>query len=529
MLARRQVARPRRRQPHQADQGRSLHRADDLGRGLPPAAAWDASGHARGILAPGGWIYKTDPDGKTWELISIGYRNQYDIAFNRDGELFTYDSDMEWDMNTPWYRPTRVCHAVDGSEFGWRSGTGNWPDYYPDNLPPVVNVGPGSPTGIAFGYGAKFPAKYQDALFLCDWSYGKLYAVHLKPDGGTYKGELEEFVTGTPLPLTDIVVNPKDGAMYFTIGGRKTTSGLYRVTYVGKESTAPSQGATFDSAERDAAPHKLEAFYGKKGPEGIDVAWPHLGDKDRFIRCAARTVLEYQGPGRAGRTRRSRRPIRSRASRRCSPWSAPATRRLQPRTSSNGSTASIWTKLDEPLEARPAARSISSRSSAWARPTTRLSKRDDRNGSIAIVSRRRDRELNAELCKLLVYLEAADGGDQDARPDGQGADAGRADRIRPVAAHPEDRLDAEAARGSTSTGSIRRRSYRGGNSFHGFLRQHQERRGRRRCTDEEKAAAQADPRSAQPKVDEPVRQRQAAAVRQEVHGGRICSRSSRRA
>ena len=98
------------------------------------------------------------------------------------------------------------------------------------------NIGPGSPTGVAFGYGAKFPAKYQDALFICDWSYGKLYAVHLTPERQRpTRPTLEEFVTGTPLPLTDVVINPKDGAMYFTIGGRKTQSGLYRVTYVGAE------------------------------------------------------------------------------------------------------------------------------------------------------------------------------------------------------------------------------------------------------------------------------------------------------
>ena len=127
---------------------------------------------------------------------------------------------MEWDFNTPWYRPTRVCQAASGTEFGWRNGAGKWPAYYPDSLPPVVNIGPGSPTGVAFGYGAKFPAKYQDALFICDWSYGKLYAVHLTPEASDYKAELEEFVTGTPLPLTDLVVNPKDGAMYFAIGGR---------------------------------------------------------------------------------------------------------------------------------------------------------------------------------------------------------------------------------------------------------------------------------------------------------------------
>src|SRR5260370_14659505 len=218
------------------------------------------------------------------------------MAFNRDGELFTYDADMEWDMSLPWYRPTRVCHAVPGSEFGWRGGTGKMYEYHPDNLPPVVNVGPGSPTGVTFGYGAKFPAKYQDGPFLCDWSYGKLYGCHLKEKGASYTGELEEFVTGSPLPLTDIVLNPKDGAMYFTIGGRSTMSGLYRVTYVGKESTEPTKevsGVNADSLQR-AKRMRLESFYGKKDPAAIDAAWPQLSSPDRFLRYAAPTALEFQ-------------------------------------------------------------------------------------------------------------------------------------------------------------------------------------------------------------------------------------------
>jgi putative heme-binding domain-containing protein len=256
---------------------------------------WDASGHAVGIMAPAGCIYKTDPEGKDWTLISMGYRNQYDIAFSRDGELFTYDSDMEWDMSLPWYRPTRVCQAVPGSEFGWRGGTGKMYEYHPDNLPPTVNIGPGSPTGVGFGYGAKFPAKYQGALFLCDWSYGKLYAVHLKLDGAAHTGEAEEFLNGSPLPLTDIVVNPKDGAMYFAIGGRNTMSGLYRVTYTGSESTAPSPHKASPSAAV-ATRRKLESFYGKKDAAAVDVAWPHLSSEDRFLRYAARTVLEFQDP-----------------------------------------------------------------------------------------------------------------------------------------------------------------------------------------------------------------------------------------
>ncbi|HAM73904.1 MAG TPA: heme-binding protein [Verrucomicrobiales bacterium] len=257
---------------------------------------WDAGGHAVGILAPGGWIARTDPEGKSWELLSMGYRNEFDAAFNREGELFTYDADMEWDMNTPWYRPTRVCHAVSGSEYGWRSGSGKWPVYYPDSLPPVVNVGPGSPTGVCFGYGTRFPARYQEALFMCDWSYGKLYATHLIPSGSTYRGELEEFLTGTPLPLTDVTVNPRDGALYFTVGGRKTQSALYRVTYVGSLPTAPAPATRDGLAELRETRRKLESFHGHKDPKTVPLVWPYLHHSDRFIRAAARIAIEHQDP-----------------------------------------------------------------------------------------------------------------------------------------------------------------------------------------------------------------------------------------
>ncbi|HEX5470650.1 MAG TPA: heme-binding protein, partial [Lacipirellulaceae bacterium] len=141
-------------------------------------------GFMRGYPAPGGCIYRVSMDGKRWELISSGFRNTFDAAFNAEGELFTYDSDMEWDMGAPWYRPTRVCHVVSGTDWGWRNGSAKWPPYFADTVPPIVEVGPGSPTGMTFGYGAKFPAKYQKTLFMCDWSYGKLYALHLVPRGG---------------------------------------------------------------------------------------------------------------------------------------------------------------------------------------------------------------------------------------------------------------------------------------------------------------------------------------------------------
>ena len=57
----------------------------------------------RGVPAPGGWIAKVDPEGNNWELLATGFRNQFDAAFDSEGELFAYDADMEWDVNTPWY------------------------------------------------------------------------------------------------------------------------------------------------------------------------------------------------------------------------------------------------------------------------------------------------------------------------------------------------------------------------------------------------------------------------------------------
>ena len=253
---------------------------------------WDANGHAAGLLAPGGWICKVDPSGKNWEVISMGYRNQYDLALNADGELFTYDADMEWDLGSPWYRPTRINHATSGSEFGWRSGTGKWPTYYEDSLPAAADIGPGSPVGVTFGYGAKFPGKYQKALFALDWTFSTIYAVHLTPDGASYSGEVEDFIFGQPLQVTDAVIG-QDGAMYFAAGGRGTKSSLYRVVYDGPEATEPVDASDSRNAELRAVRHQLEAFH-RAGSADLELIWSHLGHEDRFIRYAARIALEHQ-------------------------------------------------------------------------------------------------------------------------------------------------------------------------------------------------------------------------------------------
>ena len=253
----------------------------------------DPRGHANLRGAPGGWIVKTDPEGKNWEIVASGFRNAYDIAFNDAGELFTFDSDMEWDLGSPWYRPIRVCHAINGAEFGWRTGSGKWPAYYPDNLPGVVDIGQGSPTGIVMGKGAKFPQRYQEGLFIMDWSFGTMFFVEMTPDGSTYTGTKEEFLSGKPLPLADATIGA-DGAMYFVTGGRRIESGLYRVSYVGAESTEPANIDTNDAGSDARATRKMLEDLQKPQAGAVEKAWPYLSHEDRFIRYAARVAIENQ-------------------------------------------------------------------------------------------------------------------------------------------------------------------------------------------------------------------------------------------
>ena len=257
----------------------------------------DPRGHANDRAAPGGWIARIDSLGERWEMVAGGFRNAFDIAFNDVGDMFTYDSDMEWDLGMPWYRPTRICHVPSGAEFGWRSGNAKWSPAYPDNLPAVLNIGQGSPTGVLHGAKAKFPAKYQEALFAYDWSFGIIYAVHLQPDGATYSGEKEEFVSGMPLPLTDGVIGP-DGAMYFMTGGRRLESDLYRVYYDGEPEVVLAAFEETTPTEAQQIRTKLEAYHedGKSG--GLEAAWPYLNHEDRFVRYAARVAVEHQPVGK---------------------------------------------------------------------------------------------------------------------------------------------------------------------------------------------------------------------------------------
>ena len=247
-----------------------------------------------------GHLLRINPASGDVEILAAGLRNPFGIDFNQDGELFTYDADAEHDMGAPWYRPTRVNHLVLGGDYGWRGVTKSWPPYFPDhpdNALPNFDVGKGSPTAVKFGTRSNFPDRYRKSLFILDWAYGRVLAVHPIARGSSYVMTAETFLKGRPLNVTDLDF-ASDGSMYLVTGGRKTQSALYRIRFTG-EST-PVHGNSDWSLEREAYSRKarrlrrqLEAQLTHEVTDReLKSAWKQLQNPDPWISHAASRVIE---------------------------------------------------------------------------------------------------------------------------------------------------------------------------------------------------------------------------------------------
>lgn len=286
------------------------------GRGAVPDAPLDApivgSGIGFGAAARaqhrfglGGWIARMNLEGQDVHLFATGLRNALHFAFNGDGEIFLYDSDHEPERGVPWYTPTRVMWVPTAANFGHRGGSesGKYPEWYEDATPPLFNIGLGSPVGVTFGYNARFPARYQRALYIADNAYGRIMALHLKPLGSGYAvTSMEYFAFPKVLfhpearraahPVTDMMIG-RDGHLYYLIGSRSAQSYLMRIVYTGNQSTAQVDYANVDGAADRKIRRGLEEHHWREGnAQTVAAAWPHLGSEDRPLRYAARVALE---------------------------------------------------------------------------------------------------------------------------------------------------------------------------------------------------------------------------------------------
>ncbi len=192
-------------------------------------------------------VFRISPDGKRWECIGSGGRNSPNVGMNYLGELFSFDSDMEWHVDLPWWRPVRLHHWTAGGDQGWQD-VGAYPPYYIDNLPGAVDVGRGSPDWGVFYEHAALPEKYRDAYLVCDYpsksattggyvTAGQLYAFHLERRGAGWKAAVEVMLRPKPgakdaagssvqFALVDIEVAP-DGSFFLS----DHNQGIWRVLF----------------------------------------------------------------------------------------------------------------------------------------------------------------------------------------------------------------------------------------------------------------------------------------------------------
>jgi putative heme-binding domain-containing protein len=251
----------------------------------------DPNGHAVGIMAPGGWVCRTDLDGREWTLVSAGLRNCYDAAWLPElGALVGWDSDMEWEVGLPWYRPTRLVVLGAGLDHGWRNSNAKWPSWVPDAAPPLVEVGLGSPSGSVSYEGLALPERYRGAVFCGDWAYGRILAMTRDSSGAW---AVEELAAGRPLAVSDLASGP-DGALYFVTGGRGIQSGLYRLS-----AREPCARLAAPAAEPGRAPIDAELYDELRRGDEAEVLpwlWLGMGHADPWLRQTCRAFAEGLAP-----------------------------------------------------------------------------------------------------------------------------------------------------------------------------------------------------------------------------------------
>ena len=78
----------------------------------------------------------------------------------------------------------RVLALAVGGFYGWlapqRADFWRLPPYFIDVMPPLAYLGRGSPTGVVCYRHSQFPRAYRGGMFLCDWTFGKVYFASLE-------------------------------------------------------------------------------------------------------------------------------------------------------------------------------------------------------------------------------------------------------------------------------------------------------------------------------------------------------------
>lgn len=174
-----------------------------------------------------GGILRCNADGRQLEIVSRGYRNPWDIAFDDAFNWLGTDNDQT--------QGDKIVAPFYGSHFGWgHAWSYNWTgkDHLP-TVPASADLFEGSGTGVVHYHAAHFPPEYRNIYFVNDWLRREMYAFRPVWEGGLLRceGAFPEVFAhaggGRSMPAssgrvfepTDIEVGP-DGALYVLSWGQ---------------------------------------------------------------------------------------------------------------------------------------------------------------------------------------------------------------------------------------------------------------------------------------------------------------------
>ncbi len=171
-----------------------------------------------------GAIWRITPDWTRREVWAYGFRNAYDFDFAPGHAIDTFDSDGERDVSLPWYRPTRVFRVRMGQDAGWISRSWKRPNFDPQMPAVIAELGRGSPTGVLRSGNRRLPKRFNNGVFVLDWTFGRIIFV-----GDNGRSEIVAQPSGTTgFAVTDIDALP-DGQLVISVGGRRSRGGLYLI------------------------------------------------------------------------------------------------------------------------------------------------------------------------------------------------------------------------------------------------------------------------------------------------------------
>jgi putative heme-binding domain-containing protein len=149
--------------------------------GMPGALGADG----KEVTLWGGGVARVRPDGSELEIYSKNVRNICDIAITPTMDMFARDNTND---GKGWN--TRFHHFVPMGDHGYPRLYQNFAN---ETVMALKDYGGGSGTGALALNEPGFPEEYNNAIFTCDWTTGKIYDHDITPMEATFTVSQEVF------------------------------------------------------------------------------------------------------------------------------------------------------------------------------------------------------------------------------------------------------------------------------------------------------------------------------------------------